>query len=173
MPVYVALLRAINVGGTGKLPMSDLEAMCVAAGFSNVRTYIASGNVVFRSGKSAAKVKHELEKRLQSYAGKPVGVAIRTADELSAVLESNPFKRAQQSKAVAIFLDSPPPADALDDAVGQAREEVRLGKREIYVHYVDGIGRSKLRIPAAREGTMRNMNTIVKLVAIAAETGDG
>ena len=170
MPVYVALLRAINVGGTGKLPMTDLARMCVDAGFSKVQTYIASGNVVFQSGKSAGKVKRELEKRLHSYAGKPVGVAVRTADELAAVLEANPFKRAQQSKAVAIFLDSPPPADALDGAVGQAREETRLGKREIYVHYVDGIGRSKLRIPAARGGTMRNMNTIARLVAIAAKT---
>ena len=61
MAAFIALLRAVNVGGTGKLPMSDLKAMCEASGFSGVRTYIASGNVVFTSGKSEAAVKKALE----------------------------------------------------------------------------------------------------------------
>jgi uncharacterized protein (DUF1697 family) len=168
MPVYIALLRAVNVGGTGKLPMTDLARMCIDAGFQNVRTYIASGNVVFHSRMPARQAKGALEQRLKSYSGKPVGVVIRTADELAAVLEANPFKNAHPSKAVAIFLDSPPPADALNYAVGRGQEEMQLGAREIFLHYADGIGPSKLRIPAARDGTMRNMNTIAKLVAIAA-----
>ena len=57
MTTYIALLRAVNVGGTGKLPMADLKAMCLDAGFTEVRTFIASGNVVFSSKTSAAKVK--------------------------------------------------------------------------------------------------------------------
>jgi uncharacterized protein (DUF1697 family) len=150
--------------------MADLAEMCIDAGFSNVRTYIASGNVVFQSKLSASRARAALEQRLMSYSGKPIGVVIRTAGELAAVLEANPFKNAHPSKAVAIFLDSPPAADALTRAAGRNREEMRLGEREIYVHYADGIGRSKLTIPAAREGTMRNMNTIAKLVAIAAQT---
>ncbi|RYE86040.1 MAG: DUF1697 domain-containing protein, partial [Myxococcales bacterium] len=72
--VFVALLRAVNVGGTGKLPMTDLKKICEQAGFSGVRTYIASGNVVFTSELSAAGVKARLEARLADYAGKPVGV---------------------------------------------------------------------------------------------------
>ena len=78
MTAYVALLRAVNVGGTGKLPMSELEAMCETAGFEKVKTYIASGNVVFTSGMSEAEVKAALEKALPAYAGKPVGVMVRT-----------------------------------------------------------------------------------------------
>src|SRR5882757_4672655 len=78
MPSYIALLRAVNVGGTGKLPMSELKAMCVAEGFAKVQTYIASGNVVLESRLSAARVKAVLEQRLHAYAGKPVGVIIRT-----------------------------------------------------------------------------------------------
>ena len=74
MTAFVALLRAVNVGGTGKLPMSELKAMCEALGFEGVRTYIASGNVVFASRKSEAAVKKALEARLEAYAGKPVGV---------------------------------------------------------------------------------------------------
>jgi len=166
MPVYVALLRAVNVGGTGKLPMSDLRAMCRDAGFSQVETLIASGNVVFRAGKSARAVKAALETRLEAYAGKPVGVVVREADQLAAVLQGNPFKKAAPSRTVVIFLDQPPPGEALKHATGRGREEMRLGKSEIYVHYVDGIGASKLKIPAARQGTARNMNTVAKLVAM-------
>jgi uncharacterized protein (DUF1697 family) len=173
MTKYVALLRAINVGGTGKLPMADLKAMCEEAGFRYVATYIASGNVVFESQASEAKVKAELEKRLQAYAGKPMGVVVRTAAEMAAVVKANPFPKASPSQAVAIFLDQPPPADALKHAAGVNDEKMRLGKREIFVHYGSGMGRSKLRIPAAKAGTMRNMNTIAKLAELAAKIGTG
>ena len=70
MTAFVALLRAVNVGGTSKLQMSDLKAMCEALGFSGVRTYIASGNVVFTSRKSEAAVKKALEAQIEAYAGK-------------------------------------------------------------------------------------------------------
>lgn len=77
MTAFVALLRAVNVGGTGKLPIRDLVALCEAAGFTQVKTYIASGNAVFASKKSETQVKAELERALLSYAGKPVGVCVR------------------------------------------------------------------------------------------------
>jgi uncharacterized protein (DUF1697 family) len=167
MTVHIALLHAVNVGGTGKLAMEELQSLCRKAGFAHVRTYIASGNVVFESDSSATKVKAELEKRLQAALGKPVGVAVRTAAEMSAVLRANPFSKAVPNYTVAIFLEGKAPADALKQAVGAVREEMRLGQREIYVHYPDGQGRSKLRIPAAKGGTARNMNTVAKLVEMA------
>jgi uncharacterized protein (DUF1697 family) len=170
MASYIALLRAVNVGGTGKLPMSELKAMCDAEGFENVRTYIASGNVVFSADRSESKVREALEKRLRDYAGKPVGVIVRTAREMADVLSANPFPNAPPNWTVAIFLDAPPPADTLDTVKGRTDEEVHLGKREIYVAYGAGMGRSKLRIPAGAEGTARNINTIAKLVELAAST---
>ena len=91
MTAYVALLRAVNVGGTGKLPMTELKAMCEAAGFEQVRTYIASGNVVFTSGKGENAVRAAIEKALETYAGKPVGVLVRTAAEMADTLKRNPF----------------------------------------------------------------------------------
>jgi uncharacterized protein (DUF1697 family) len=163
MTTYAALLRAVNVGGTGKLPMSELRAMCASVGFSNVRTYIASGNVVFESKLSESSVKAKLERCLEDYAGKPVGILIRTGAELAAVLANNPFSSAAPNRTVAIFLDAPPPADVLDSLSGQQTEEIALGTREIYVHYKDGIARSKLKIPATGTGTARNMNTVAKL----------
>ncbi|GKQ55437.1 DUF1697 domain-containing protein [Bradyrhizobium sp. Ce-3] len=168
MPRYVALLRAVNVGGTGKLPMTELKAMCLDAGFADVQTYIASGNVVFSSRLGAAKVKAALEQRLQAYAGKPVGVAVRSAEEIAAVVKANPFPKAPPNFTVAIFLDEPPPKDALKHVKGQQDEQLKLGKREIYVAYGSGMGRSKLKIPAAAKGTARNLNTIAKLAELAA-----
>ena len=167
MKTFVALLRAVNVGGTGKLAMSELKAICEAAGFADVRTFIASGNVIFGSAKSEAQIKAALEARLKAHAGKPVGVLVRTAAEFAAVLRANPFPEAAPNRTLAVFLDKPPPATCLAEISGQAGEEVRLGKREIYVHYGEGMAKSKLRIPAAADGTARNMNTIAKLTALA------
>jgi uncharacterized protein (DUF1697 family) len=163
MTVYVALLRAVNVGGTGKLPMSELRLMCEAAGFSKVRTYIASGNVVFESGLHEGDVKAKLEKALAAHAGKPVGVLVRTGREMAEVLAANPFASAAPNRTMAIFLDNPPPVDALAGVTGRQDEEIALGLREIYVHYQSGMGQSKLKIPAAKAGTARNMQTIAKL----------
>lgn len=167
MSVFIALLRAVNVGGTGKLPMADLKSMCEDAGFSGVKTYIASGNVLFTSPLKSNQVKKLLEKRLQDYAGKPVGVVVRTASELADVLAANPFPKSAPNRTVAIFLDEPPPADALNGISGHKDEELSLGSREIYVHYGAGMADSKLKIPVAKSGTARNMNTIAKLVALS------
>src|SRR5215469_12747353 len=119
MTVYIALLRAVNVGGTGKLPMSELKAMCEAAGFAKVQTYIASGNVLFESRSSEAKVSAALEARVQEYAGKPVGVLVRSAAELTEVQARNPFSGRPPNRTVAIFLQEAPPADALEAMTGQ------------------------------------------------------
>lgn len=149
------LLRAVNVGGTGKLPMSDLKSMCSDLGFASVETYIASGNVVFTSKSSATRAKADLEARLLDYAGKRVGVVVRTASEMRSVLLGNPFPEAPPNLTYTIFLDEPP--------LGVKDEEMQLGRREIYVYYGSGMRRSKLRIPAAKSGTARNMNTVTKL----------
>jgi uncharacterized protein (DUF1697 family) len=172
MTIYIALLRAVNVGGTGKLPMADLQAMCVDAGFTGVRTYIASGNVVFKSSLAAAKVKATLESKLHAYAGKPVGVMLRTAPEMAAVLAANPFPNAAPNRTVTIFLDAPPPLDAITKATGRKMEECALGKREIYVHYGEGMADTKLKISAAASGTARNMNTVAKVLALAQSHGN-
>jgi uncharacterized protein (DUF1697 family) len=169
MSTYIALLRAVNVGGTGKLPMADLKAMCVELGFGKVQTYIASGNVVLQSKLSEAKVKAALEARLQAYAGKPVGVLVRSGAQMAAVLANNPFPQAAPNRTVAIFLDAAPGAQAMEGIVGRNDEEIALGEREYYVHYGEGMGTSKLRIPAAKLGTARNIHTVAKLVEMAGQ----
>jgi uncharacterized protein (DUF1697 family) len=173
MTRYVALLRAVNVGGTGKLVMSELKTLCENAGFTEVRTYIASGNVLFTSKLAEAAVQKTLVKHLQSHTGKAVGVLVRTAAEMAQILADNPFPEAPGNRVVAIFLDAPVPATALDDASGVTDERMALGRREIYVHYGDGMADSRLKVPAAAQGTARNMNTIAKLAALAAPPSSG
>lgn len=168
MNAYIALLRAVNVGGTGKLPMTELKAMCEAAGFKQVQTYIASGNVVFKSAKTEAQVKATLENALAAYAGKPVGVMVRTAAEMAGVLSANPFHQMASNRTAAHFLDAAPPADLMKTVSNQTNEKIGPGLREIYVYYPDGMGQSKLKIPAAKNGTARNMNTVAKLAEMGA-----
>src|SRR5262245_5710524 len=105
MTRYIALLRAVNVGTSSKLPMADLRSLCRDAGFARVETYIASGNVVFESNAAPLRVKAELEARLLAYAGKPVAVVVRTAQEMVAVLKGNPFLKAEPKYTYAFFLD--------------------------------------------------------------------
>ncbi|HXQ77197.1 MAG TPA: DUF1697 domain-containing protein [Gemmatimonadaceae bacterium] len=167
MTVFIGLLRAVNVGGTGKLAMADLKSLCESAGFDCVRTYIASGNVLFESTRGEKAVKKILEDRLLELAGKPVGVMVRTADEMAEVLERNPFPDSPGNRTVAIFLDAPPPPTALEGVSGRADEKVQLGLREIYVLYGPNMARSKLKIPVAKTGTARNMNTVAKLAELA------
>ena len=165
----IALLRAVNVGGTGKLPMAELKVMAEELGFENARTYIASGNLLFDTKLKEAAIKSTLERRLEAYAGKPVGVMVRTAAEIAKVVADNPFDGEPGNRVVAIFLNEAPPTSALTEHKNLIDERIALGRRELYVHYPNGQGPSKLIIPAAKAGTARNMNTVTKLAELARE----
>ena len=170
MTAYVALLRAVNVGGTGKLPMSQLRRIAGELGFGDPSTYIASGNLVFRSDESEVDVRERLENRLADFMGKHVPVMVRTAAELAGIVKANPFADAPGRRVLVTFLAEPPPRAALEEARGVDGERLALGAREIYVDYCGRLlGRSKLKIPAAAAGTARNMNTVAKLAEIAQE----
>lgn len=165
---YVALLRAINVGGTGKLAMSDLRAMCEACGFSDVATYIQSGNVVFRSDRSAAEVKQLLEAALEQKLGKPYGAIIRDAAEMASLATAPPFPHAAPNQLLVMFFDVPPAQADVDKVLAPGGEELELRGRELYVHFPMGAGESKLKLPFAKLATARNLNTVRMLVQMSA-----
>jgi uncharacterized protein (DUF1697 family) len=168
MPIFIALLRGINVGGSGLLPMKDLVQHCSELGFERVRTYIQSGNVVFESRLSEAGIRGRLEKKLGAAMGKKIDVMIRTAEEMRKVLRGNPFPDKEGAKVAVAFFHEPPPRDLLKKVTAPAGEEVRPGKREIYIYYPEGQGRSKLKLPLAGAATtVRNINTVAKLVEMA------
>jgi uncharacterized protein (DUF1697 family) len=171
MTAFVALLRAVNVGGTGKVPMTALRALCEQAGCTAVTTYIQSGNVVFTSKLAEPKVKAKLERALAAHMGKPVPVLVRSAAEMDECLARNPFHEHPGNRVIVFFLDDAPPRNALSALVAPDGEEAALGRREIYVHYPNGQGRSKLKLPAIALGTGRNMNTVAKLTEMAKGLG--
>ena len=171
MSTYIALLRAVNVGGTGKLPMADLRALCEKAGFRDVRTYIASGNVVFSSDLTAPKALVTLESALAKRLGIATQVLIRTADELEAVIAANPFPEAEPNRLIVVFLSKEEPLSAIDDWKIPGGERIALVGRELFIHYTDGMGQSKLKVPFADQGTGRNLNTVRALLAMARAEG--
>jgi uncharacterized protein (DUF1697 family) len=167
MAVFVALLRAVNVGGTGKLPMSELRTLCEEAGFANVTTYIQSGNVVFTSTLTAGKVRQTLEAALRKKMGKSVGVLLRTPGELEAIVDRNPFEKAAPNQVLVLFLDRAAPKRALAEIEIPGREKLEASGREVFIHFPDGMGRSKLKTPFAKTATGRNLNTVRKLAELS------
>ncbi len=171
MTGYVALLRGVNLVGKSTLKMADLKAIVDDLGLEGARTYIASGNLVFASDKAEEKLRLMLEKDLQKHLGKEVRVMLRTADEMEAVLKANPFADQAGNSVQAFFMNEPPPRDLLSTVRNKADDErIATGRREVFVAYGErGIGKSRLRIPAAETGTARNMNTVAKLAELARE----
>lgn len=164
METYIAFLRGINVGGNTMLPMSELKSICDGIGFKNVRTHIQSGNVIFASGLSEEVLVKKLERALQAGRQKHIPVVIRTADELGSVISRNPFPDARPAQVGVMFFADPVPKDILKDMTIPEPEEVEISGREIYLHYPDGMGRSKLRLPKMlQKGTVRNINTVARL----------
>ena len=168
MTAYVALLRAVNLFGRPVL-MSDLKAIAQELGLGSLRTFIASGNLLFTSDQGEPALKAMLEERIARHMGKTIGVMIRSAEELAQVVDRNPFADQPGNRVLAIFLHRAPAADAIEAARKRTDETIALGRREIYVHYPHGQGSSRLAIPAAAAGTGRNMNSVARLAELARE----
>jgi uncharacterized protein (DUF1697 family) len=176
--VYLALLRAINLGGRSLVSMTDLRQLLADLGFSDARTLLQSGNAVFRS---AARSGDQLERRLEKEAPGRLNVRtdffVRSADEWQQIIADNPFPREAERDpghlVVALLKKAPADADvkALRAAI-TGREVVGRGARHVYIVYPDGIGRSRLTSALAEKklgtrGTARNWNTVLKLAALA------
>jgi uncharacterized protein (DUF1697 family) len=170
MTSYVALLRGINLVGNSTLRMAELKALAEKLGLVDAQTYIASGNLLFSSREPESRLQFAIELGLERQMGKPVRVMLRTAAEMEAVVLANPFADCPPRAVQVFFLHSAPPSDLLATARNIGDERIALGAREVFVAYGErGIGRSRLRIPAAEAGTARNMNTVAKLAELARE----
>ena len=168
MTAYVALIRAVNVSGTGKLPKEDLKAIGEACGFGNCRTFINSGNLLFTSELAESAVKQRIEEKLSGYFGKTVPAFVRSATEMAEAIEKNPFGDDKPSRVMAHFIDDKPDQTMLDEARDVQGERLALGPRLIYVSYGEGIGKTKLKLPAVKQGTARNMNSVAKMADLLA-----
>ncbi len=178
---YVALLRAINVGGRS-VAMSVVRDTFAAVGCRDVRTYIQSGNVVFvNDARSEGSLTLALQEALLSATGLAVPVVLRSASELQSVVVCNPFTAAEQRRLHVAFFAEPPDPTAFDDAVdgavgvrpsepGDGSERLAINGREVYLWLPDGVGRSPmlraLHRPL-RAATVRNWQTVNRLVAMS------
>jgi len=177
MPTYVALLRAVNLGGATQLSMATLREGLARAGFNNVRTLLQSGNVVLGSEVTdSAEVERRLEERIARSWGRRTDVFVRTALEWRSVIAGNPFPteaRLDPRHLNLLVLKLAPPArawKALSEAIS-GREVVRGAGRHGYAMYPDGIGRSRLTLDRIERalgspGTLRNWNTAGKIAAL-------
>lgn len=174
MTTYAALLRGINVGGHKKVPMAELRDVMAHLGWTDVRTYLQSGNAVFTTGD--ADPGDRLERAVEEHFGFAVRCLIRTAGELHAVAAACPYPAAEldPAKLLVLFLEQEP-AEGHFDAVdpGQfAPDTFHHAGSAVYCYFPDGMGRSKL--PAALEAvrpkvtmTGRNWRTVQRLIELA------
>lgn len=167
-----ALLRGVNLGGR-KLIMSELRALVEGAGYANVATLLASGNLILDAKEKGAKLEAKLEQLILDGLGLKTDIFVRTGAELEAIIAANPFKafaKAQPNYMVVTFLRAPATKAELKamEETALLGEELVQGKGCLYITYPHGQGVSKLRIP--KLGTSRNWNTVGKLAALTQKT---
>lgn len=172
MKTWIALLRGINVGGKHIVPMKELVKLMEAHGFSNVKTYIQSGNVVFRS---SAKPKDEIGRLIEKEFGFKPEVFVLSGADLKTALTSNPYKTGEGKTVHFFFCDQEPESVDYEflESLRAKSEEYKLVGKVFYLHAPEGIGRSKL-VEKMGKGftgvtmTARNLNTINKLAEMLA-----
>jgi uncharacterized protein (DUF1697 family) len=173
---YIALLRGVNVGGHGKLAMATLRRIAEDCGYTDVRTYIQSGNLVFRStARGSVKVAATLRAAIVADTGFEPPVVVRTAAELRQVVDGNPFAD-RSPEAMQLHVQFFGPVDRLPDLGAlelgaYAPEEVVIRGRDLFMYLPDGIGKSKLAVDLNRRakgmGTARNWRTVTTLLDMA------
>jgi len=186
MPVFISLLRGVNVGGHNKIKMDALRALYESLGLQDCRTYVQSGNVVFKSDSPAGEgagghyipqLATRIEDAIQRRFGFRPDAILRTASELRDVIARNPFSKRRDmnpSKLLVAFLATHPSPDACNRlrTLNIGPEEVRIDGRELYFYFPNGIARAKLSWPLLDRTlktplTGRNWNTVMKLLQIA------
>ena len=184
MTVAVGLLRGVNVGGKNKIRMEALRALGESLGFEAPRTFIQSGNVVFRTrARDLRQLAPRLEKAIESGHGFRPAVVLRTLAQMRSVVARNPFGGREDidpARLLVLFLADQPTAATRRRVLAMKTdpEELRLDGREMFIYFPLGMGRAKL--PVARiektlgtNGTGRNWNTVLKLVEIAERMAEG
>lgn len=172
MATYVAFLRGVNLGPNNKISMPTLRAMAEDLGYTDVATYINSGNLIINSSKKAATIERELSKAIKSTFGRQIDVTVRTSTQLNKILAENPYPEGNPSRVTVALLTKAPAADAKDRVAGVAKdyEPFTFSGQVVYVNYSQGIGRSKLaeRFSAiiGVSATVRNIRTIEKVLEL-------
>jgi uncharacterized protein (DUF1697 family) len=178
MPVAICMLRGVNLGGNKKIKMEALRALCTSLGCEDVKTFINSGNVVFRTKqRSPERLGKGIEDAIEEEAGFRAGVVLRSTAEMRKVLVNNPFakrKGIEPGKLLVNFLADAPSSDTAKklEALDTAPDELYVRGREMYIYFPNGQGQSKLKWSPIDKllnmtFTGRNWNTTTKLLEMA------
>jgi uncharacterized protein (DUF1697 family) len=184
MAVIVSFLRGVNVGGNHRMGMEALRAVYESLGLRDVQTCLQSGNVVFRSGaREMGALARRIEMAIEETFGFHSAVVVRTTAELRAVIGACPFAGREgldPAKLAVTFLAAEPDAEALARvaAVSYEPEEVRVGRRELYIYFPNGMGRTRFSAEKVERmlrtaGTSRNWSTVRRLLDLAEEMESG
>jgi uncharacterized protein (DUF1697 family) len=180
MPVFISMLRGVNVGGHNRIKMAVLCDLCRSLKLEDPRTYVQSGNVIFRTKeKNTALLAKKIQNAIEKECGFRPDVILRSADELRQAIAANPFARrkdVEPGKLLLTFLAGDPSPDAPATLLKfkDYPEELHLLGRELYIYFPNGAGKSKLPWSNVEKllkaaGTARNWNSVTKMLAIAEE----
>ena len=178
MPVIISMLRGVNLGGHNKIKMDALWALYESLGLRDPQTYVQSGNVVFRTDKrDLVALATRIEEAIERSFGFRPAVILRTSSELREVIARNPFAKRrgiEPSKLLVTFLASAPNAESRDKVLrlNTDPEELRMGGREVYIYFPNGMARPKISWVAIEKmlrtsGTGRNWNSVTRLLELA------
>ena len=184
MAVLISMLRGVNVGGHNKIKMDGLRALYEGLKCEDARTYVQSGNVIFRTKeKNAASLGKKIQDRIEKEFGFRPALILRTAEEMRKAIAANPFagpRDVEPGKLLVTFLAGDPGPDSQATLLGLKGhpEELHLLGRELYIYFPNGAGKSKLPWSSVEkllktQGTARNWNSVMKMLEIAEELERG
>jgi uncharacterized protein (DUF1697 family) len=184
MPVIISMLRGVNVGGHNKIKMEALRALYASLNLRDSQTYVQSGNVIFRTeDRDLVRLAKRIEDGIEKAFGFHSDVILRTSADLRDVLAKNPFAKRrgiEPGKLIVIFLASDPKSEGREKirTLKTDPDELRIGGRELYIYFPDGMGKSKLPVPSILKtlnttGTARNWTSVTKMLEIAEELMSG
>ena len=181
MPVLISMLRGVNVGPHKRIKMDALCAICKSLKLENPRTYVQSGNVIFKTKESdVVTLAGRIQKAIERKAGFSCDVILRTIEEFRSAIAANPFSSRRgidPGKLLVTFLGAEPASEALATVKALSDkhpEELHLIGRELYIYFPNGAGKSKLPWSSVEKllkvtGTARNWNSVTKMLKIAEE----
>jgi uncharacterized protein (DUF1697 family) len=178
MPVLISMLRGVNVGLHNRIKMDELRDVYQSLKFSDPRTYVQSGNVIFRTkDQNISQLAVKIQEAISQKFGFAIPVILRTPDEFRRVIAANPLAKRRDinpGKLLVTFLASEPSTQARAHvlALKPDPEELHLIGRELYIYFPNGAGRSKLQWSSLDKkldtvGTTRNLNSVTKMLEIA------
>ncbi len=176
MKTYILLLRGVMPVGKNKVPMAQLRQVLTNAGFKDVRTYIASGNVVLRSNLSPAKIAEQVHNLIQVHIGPDLVVIVKTGSQLQKILDGNPLKKNDMARVFYTMFVKKPPAQKVKELTAQdySPEEIVFNNNVAYVYIPGNYTKSKLDNNSIERklgvsSTTRNLNTMRKLIQMSKE----